>query len=57
MREYLEYQDSLKRGEGLPVPTRYDIEFKDVWFKYPGSDNWVIKGMSFHIKRRGKGKL
>lgn len=54
MREYLEYQDSLKRDEGLPVPTRYDIEFKDVWFKYPGSDNWVIKGMSFHIKEGEK---
>ncbi len=25
------------------------IEFKDVWFKYPKSKNWVLKGVSFKI--------
>ena len=25
------------------------IEFKDVWFKYK-DDDWIIKGMSFHVK-------
>ncbi|MDI9414203.1 MAG: ABC transporter ATP-binding protein [Bacillota bacterium] len=27
-----------------------DIEFKDVWFRYPGTDRDVLKGVSFHIK-------
>ena len=26
---------------------RGEIEFKDVWFKY--KDEWIIKGMSFHV--------
>lgn len=25
------------------------IEFKDVWFKYPGTQNWILKGVSFTI--------
>lgn len=54
MREFLECEDTLKRSEGAPVPSWYDIEFKDVWFKYPGSENWVIKGLNFHIKEGEK---
>lgn len=26
------------------------IEFKDVWFKYPNTDNWILKGVSFSVK-------
>ncbi len=25
------------------------IKFDDVWFKYPGSDGWILKGVSFDI--------
>ncbi len=25
------------------------IEFKDVWFKYPNTDNWILKGVSFSV--------
>ncbi len=32
------------------MPCRHDIQFKDVWFKYPGSEDQAIKGMNFHIK-------
>jgi ATP-binding cassette subfamily B protein len=27
-----------------------DIEFRDVWFRYPGTDRWVLEGVSFHIR-------
>ncbi|MBK8156684.1 MAG: ATP-binding cassette domain-containing protein [Streptococcus sp.] len=28
-----------------------DIEFKDVWFRYPTrKDNWVLQGISFKIR-------
>ncbi len=27
-----------------------EIEFKDVWFKYPDTDRWILKGVSFVIK-------
>lgn len=49
MREFLEYEDTLNRNQGAPLPSRYDIEFRDVWFRYPGSQDWVIKGLSLHI--------
>ena len=26
-----------------------EIEFKNVWFKYPGSKNWVLKGINLKI--------
>lgn len=26
------------------------IEFENVWFKYPNSDTWVLKGVNFSIK-------
>ncbi len=28
-----------------------EIEFKDVWFKYPDSESYVLKGVSFKIKQ------
>lgn len=54
MREFFEYKDALNRDEGVPVPCRHDIQFKDVWFKYPGSDDQAIEGMNFHIKEGEK---
>ncbi|MBK5098893.1 MAG: ABC transporter ATP-binding protein, partial [Gemmatimonadetes bacterium] len=28
---------------------RGDIEFEDVWFRYPGTERWVLEGVSFRI--------
>ncbi len=25
------------------------LEFKDVWFKYPGTEKWILKGISFKL--------
>ena len=36
--------------EGLEVKTFKELEFKNVSFKYPKSDNYVLKDMSFIIK-------
>lgn len=30
-------------------PLKNGFEFKDVWFKYPGTDKWILKGISFQI--------
>ena len=27
-----------------------DIQFRDVWFKYPNSEEWTLKGFSINIK-------
>jgi len=31
------------------LPDSYDIEFRDVWFRYPGTGKDVLKGLSFKI--------
>ena len=28
---------------------RGDVEFEDVWFRYPGTERWVLEGISFRI--------
>jgi ATP-binding cassette subfamily B protein len=28
---------------------RGDVEFDDVWFRYPGTERWVLEGISFRI--------
>ncbi|SET21800.1 ABC transporter ATP-binding protein [Paracoccus homiensis] len=35
----------------LPVPTpiRQGISFHDVGFRYPGSDRWAVRDLSFHL--------
>jgi ATP-binding cassette subfamily B multidrug efflux pump len=32
-----------------PREVRGEIEFRDVWFRYPGSDRDVLRGVSFHV--------
>ena len=29
---------------------RGEIEFEDVWFRYPGTERYVLKGVSFHVR-------
>jgi len=33
----------------FPTKIRKGIDFEDVWFKYPHSEQWVLKGVSLHI--------
>ena len=32
------------------TPVRGDIEFRDVWFRYPGTERWVLRDVSFRIQ-------
>ncbi len=36
---------------GIKLPNNFSegIEFKDVWFKYDHSPNWILKGVSFKV--------
>jgi len=42
-----------KEPRPLPVPTRGEIEFRDVWFAYgnteEGEPNWVLKAINFKV--------
>jgi ATP-binding cassette subfamily B multidrug efflux pump len=31
------------------VPVRGDIEFRNVWFRYPSTERWVLRDVSFRI--------
>lgn len=35
----------------LPSPGRGEIEFRDVWFRYGGEGEWVLRGVSFAARR------
>ena len=57
LMDYLNMPDILAKGN-LPLEKRnnndYEIEFKNVSFKYPGSDNYVLKNfnLKIHIGQR-----
>ena len=36
-------------GEEFPENLNADIKFENVWFRYPGSENWVLKDISFTV--------
>ena len=38
-------------GKAVPAPEAFDIEFRDVWFRYPGGEDnpYILKGLSFHL--------
>ncbi|MBQ1208647.1 MAG: ABC transporter ATP-binding protein, partial [Lachnospiraceae bacterium] len=44
--EVVDEEDAIELDE-----IRGEIEFKDVWFSYK-PDEWVLKGVSFHVKPR-----
>ena len=49
---FLELESPYQKDAGynLPPILKKGIEFKNVWFKYPNSDNWILQGLSFHVK-------
>lgn len=58
LREYLEMEDKMNRGEGIELPKSYempcDIELKNVYYKYPVAEEYTISNLSVHIKKGEK---
>lgn len=47
---FLELKSEITGGKRSPAYNfSKGIEFKNVWFKYPNSDSWVLKGINFSI--------
>lgn len=44
-------------GQETELPGSFDIEFRDVWFRYPGTDRDILKGLSFRIKEGERGSI
>ena len=40
--------------EPVPIPMTRGIEFRNVSFKYPGTDKWILRDVSFEIPARSK---
>ena len=50
-REFLAIENRLNRGPGLPVPQKAPaIEFRDVTYRYPGSEKDAVSHLSFRIE-------
>jgi len=51
-----EYKDKFfalsdePEGRETEPPASYDIEFRDVWFRYPGTDRDILKGLTFTVR-------
>lgn len=51
--KYLDLSEETS-GEASALPGRFDIEFRDVWFRYPGTDRDILKGLSFRVENGEK---
>lgn len=54
INEVLKSQSSIIDGDGVDEETLSEkgvIEFKDVSFKYPGADDYVLKNISFKVNK------
>ena len=47
---YLDYPDALSKGERKVSEGEHEIEFENVSFKYPRSDEYVLKDVNIKIK-------
>src|SRR5216684_3554399 len=41
---------SLPGAQPVPVPIRRGFEFQDVGFRYPGSDRWAVRHLTFTVE-------
>jgi ATP-binding cassette subfamily B protein len=51
--EFMEIQPTIISKPGsipFPSPIREGFTFENVGFQYPGSENWAVRGLSFHLK-------
>ena len=54
LREVLDYEPKIERNEGREIDDINEIRFENVSFKYPHSDNHVLKNLSITIKKGQK---
>ena len=52
LREFLEIKSEDKeKTRDIPIDSSYEIEFKNVSFKYPKTDKYIYKNLSLKIKK------
>ena len=55
--EFLNISGSEDRKDGVELSSFESLEFKNVYFKYPCTDSYVLKGVSFRINRNERVSL
>lgn len=49
-REFYDFPNIFNHGEGAPLPDApVLVEFKDVWFRYDGAQDYTLKGINLTI--------
>ena len=55
VHDYLKFidlkEEGLSQGKKIETPFKSGVIFKNVWFKYPSSTNWILKGVNFEIEK------
>lgn len=51
INEILDTKSSIKDGQGAAPVERGTVEFKNVSFKYPNADEYVLKNISFKVNK------
>lgn len=54
LKEVLDYESKIESNEGKMLETIKRIDFKNVFFKYPHSDNYILKDFNITIRRGEK---
>jgi len=47
--EQQDLDEEVTKGKNIVTPLKTGVEFKDVWFKYPTSTSWILKGVTFKV--------
>ena len=53
-RNFCEIDDGLTKGKGIPLPKKFDIELKNVSFKYGESERYIFKDLNLRIEDKEK---
>ncbi|HYH82508.1 MAG TPA: ABC transporter ATP-binding protein [Longimicrobium sp.] len=54
LRDYAEAETAARPGRGpAPARLREGITFENVSFRYPGTDRWALRDVSFHVPAGG----
>ena len=52
--EFLSFAPDEDAGQTVISELKEGIEFRNVWFKYPETDTWVLENINFTIKKNTK---
>ena len=50
-RSFMDIDSDIEEGgKSVPKSDKYEFTFEDVWFKYPGAENFALKNLNLTVK-------